>query len=73
MIEVENDKVWLINSEHDGRMAMPLRDCPMIFEDFIHTLEGYGTGLLNLAESIEDSRLALLARESADTHRLIEA
>ena len=68
VIEVENEQVWLINAEHDGRTAMPLRECPMIFEDFIHTLEGHGTGLLDLTESIEDSRLALLAREAADTH-----
>ena len=73
VIEVENEQVWLINAEHDGRTAMPLRECPMIFEDFIHTLEGHGTGLLDLTESIEDSRLALLAREAADTHTVQQA
>lgn len=73
VIEIENDQVWLINAEHDGRTAMPLRECPMIFEDFIHTLEGHGTGLLDLTESIEDSRLALLAREAADTHTVQQA
>lgn len=73
VIEVENDQVWLINDAHDGRTPMPLRECPMIFEDFIHTLEGHDTGLLDLAESIEDSRLALLAREAADTHTVQQA
>lgn len=73
VIEVENEQVWLINAEHDGRTAMPLRECPMIFEDFIHTLEGHGAGLLDLTESIEDSRLALLAREAADTHTVQQA
>lgn len=73
VIEVENNQVWLINSEHDGCTPIPLCECPMIFEDFIHTLEGHGTGLLNLAESIEDSRLALLARDAADTHTVMQA
>lgn len=73
VIEVENEQVWLINAEHDGHTAMPLRECPMIFEDFIHTLEGHGAGLLDLTESIEDSCLALLAREAADTHTVQQA
>ena len=66
VLEVRDDQVWLINAQHDGRTPIPLRQCPMIFEDFIHTIEGRGVGLLNLSESIEDSRLALLARDSAD-------
>ena len=61
-----DDQVWLTNAQHDGRTPIPLRQCPMIFEDFIRTIEGCGTGLLNLSESLEDSRLALLARDSAD-------
>ena len=71
VIEVRGDQVWLINAQNDGSSPVPLRECPMIFEDFIHTLEGYGTGALDLAESIADSRLALLARESADTGKLV--
>ena len=71
VLEVENDQVWLINKRHDGSTPMPLRQCPMIFEDFIHTIEGHGSGLLNLTESIEDSRLALLAREAADLNKLL--
>lgn len=72
VIEVRDDQVWLINAEYDGKTPMPLRECPMIFEDFIHTLEGHGTGVLNLAESVEVSRLALLARESADSGKLTD-
>ena len=70
-IEVRGDQVGLINAQNDGSVPVPLRECPMIFEDFIHTLEGHGTGALDLAESIADSRLALLARESADTGMLV--
>ena len=44
----------------------PLMDVPAIFEDFIHTLEGAGLGLLDMEESFEDARLALLARDAAD-------
>ncbi len=66
VLEVRDDQVWLTNAQHDGRTPIPLRQCPMIFEDFIRTIEGCGTGLLNLSESLEDSRLALLARDSAD-------
>lgn len=71
VLEVENNQVWLINQRYDGGTPIPLRQCPMIFEDFIHTIEGCGAGLLNLTESIEDSKLALLAREAADQNALL--
>lgn len=45
----------------------------MIFEDFIHTLEGSGACLLDLEQSLEDSRLALLARDAADQNRVLDA
>ncbi|MBP3311436.1 MAG: Gfo/Idh/MocA family oxidoreductase [Butyricicoccus sp.] len=66
VLEVRDDKVWLINADHDGVEPEPLMDVPAIFEDFIHTLEGAGLGLLDMEESFEDSRLALLARDAAD-------
>lgn len=66
VLEVRDDKVWLINADHDGIEPEPLMDVPAIFEDFIHTLEGAGLGLLDMEESFEDSRLALLARDAAD-------
>ena len=59
----------LTTKERDFEKALR----PMNFEDFIHTLEGHGLGLLDLSESLEDSRLALLARESADTGRIVIA
>ena len=46
---------------------------PRFSRTSFHTLEGHGSGLLDLAESIEDSRLALLAREAADTHTVQQA
>lgn len=73
VIEVRGDAVYLINDQNDGSQPVPLEHPPMIFEDFIHTLEGHGSGLLDLSESLEDSRLALLARESADTGRIVNA
>ena len=66
VLEVRDDKVWLINEANDGTVPEPFLEAPSIFEDFIHTVEGRGLGLLDLAESIEDSRLALLARDAAD-------
>lgn len=66
VIEVRGDAVYLINDHNDGSTPVPLQYPPMIFEDFIFTLEGHGSGLLDLSESLEDSRLALLARQSAD-------
>lgn len=66
VIEVRGDAVYLINDRNDGSTPVPLQYPPMIFEDFIFTLEGHGSGLLDLSESLEDSRLALLARQSAD-------
>lgn len=72
VIEVRDEQVWLINHDHDGSQPVALKHPPMIFEDFIHTLTGQGTGLLDLSESIEDSRLALLARSAADTGRCLQ-
>ena len=71
VLEVRADQVWLINETHDGSRPEPLRETPLIFEDFIHTIEGRGLGLLTQEESFADSRLALLARESADTGALL--
>ncbi|OUP52928.1 hypothetical protein B5F17_06750 [Butyricicoccus pullicaecorum] len=67
VIEVRDDTVYLINEHNDGSTPVPLQYPPAIFEDFIATLEGHGSGLLDLAESLEDSRLALLARDAADS------
>ena len=67
VIEVRGDAVYLINEHNDGSTPVPLQYPPAIFEDFISTLEGHGSGLLDLAESLEDSRLALLARNAADS------
>lgn len=71
IIEVRDEQVYLINPYNDGSAPVPLQQSPMIFEDFIAALEGHGSGMLNLSESLEDSRLALLARDSADFHRTI--
>lgn len=71
VLEVREEQVWLTNDDHDGACPMPLRSCPSIFEDFLATLAGRGTGLLDLAASIEDSRLALLARDAADQGALL--
>lgn len=67
VIEVRGDAVYLINEHNDGSTPVPLQYPPAIFEDFISTLEGHGSGLLDLAESLDDSRLALLARDAADS------
>lgn len=72
VIEVRDEQVWLINHDHDGSQPVALKHPPMIFEDFIYTLTGQGTGLLDLHESIEDSRLALLARSAADAGRCLQ-
>lgn len=72
VLEVRDDKVWLIAADHDGLTPEPIQPVPSIFEDFIHTLEGHGLGLLDLAESFEDSRLALMARDAADAGRLLK-
>lgn len=66
VLEVRDEKVWLISAENDGTSPIPCQPVSSIFEDFIHTLEGRGLGLLDLEESFEDSRLALLARDAAD-------
>lgn len=73
IIEVREDKVWLTCADNDGTTPIPLCSCPAIFEDFIHTLEGHGSGLLDAAESFEDTRLALLARKAADLHCVVSA
>lgn len=71
ILEVRDEQVWLTSDASNGTAPQPLRDCPMIFEDFIAAVEGHGSGLLDLNASIADSRLALLARQSADEGRLV--
>lgn len=51
MLEVRDDKVWLTNRTHDGLSPEPLLEVPGIFEDFIHTLEGGGLGVLDAADA----------------------
>lgn len=51
VLEVRDDKVWLTNRTHDGLSPEPLLEVPGIFEDFIHTLEGGGLGVLDAADA----------------------
>ncbi|HIS68619.1 MAG TPA: Gfo/Idh/MocA family oxidoreductase [Candidatus Gallacutalibacter stercoravium] len=71
MLEVRGEQVYLINKDHAGLEPIPLRTPPLIFEDFIHTLQGKGSGLFSQEESFYETQVALLARQSADTGHIV--
>lgn len=63
-------EVRLINAEFNG--VVEQEQPPFIFEDFVHTLEGKGQGLLDIDESFRNAYVAICAQKSADERRIIE-
>lgn len=64
-------EVRLINKENDGTVPVPQEKPPFIFEDFVRSLEGKGTGLLDVEESFRNAYAAICAQQSADEKRII--
>lgn len=73
VLEILHEKVYLINPDSDGTepIKLPEQPGPTLIEDFLNAVQGKPSGLLDTKQSIESTRLALLARESADCGKVI--
>ncbi len=69
-IEVLHEKALLINPRTQGIEELPLEDPGNIFDAFVRGADD--ESLLNAQESFEATRIALLARQSADEGRWIQ-
>lgn len=74
VLEVRDKQVLLIDESHDGTVPMeliPQEEIPTIFKDFLSSLSGEESGLLDAGQSLYSTKLALLARDSADVKEKI--
>lgn len=60
-------EVRLLNETGDGFQPVPQIAPPLIFEDFIHTIEGRGSGILNTKISLANAAVAVFTQQSADS------
>jgi predicted dehydrogenase len=70
IIEVRHGKAILTNNENPPQ-ELELKPEGDFFGDFCRSLQGDGQCQLTMADTFEVSKVALNARESADTHKLI--
>ncbi|MGI6270684.1 MAG: Gfo/Idh/MocA family protein [Candidatus Howiella sp.] len=71
VLEVIGGQVYLINGQSDGRSPWPLERPDPIFDGFLRLLEGEADSLFDDCSGIKAARVALSARESGDTGRVI--
>ncbi len=62
-------EVRLLNAGQNGAVPVFQQSPPLIFEDFVHTIEGHGIGLLDMQESFKNAYHAIAAQQSADLCR----
>ncbi len=70
VLEVRDDRVWLLNEAHDGSAPVDTDTVPEIFDDFV-TLALHPeleTQLHRGIDAFDATRIALLARDDADAH-----
>lgn len=72
ILEVRDSQVYLTDADHDGQTPLPLQSPPrLLFEDFVHTMQG-GTGsLITPQDSLYSTFVALKAQEAADLGRIL--
>lgn len=64
-------EVHLLNDTDKGFLPVQQIKPPLIFEDFVHTIEGYGSGILNMHETMQNAAAAIYAQKSADMKTII--
>lgn len=72
VIEVRDNKVFLINDEISGVRELPLTANREIFADFLAHIRGEGECLLSAEDSFRAAEASLKARQSADENHVIE-
>lgn len=71
VIEVRDGRVFLIEEGAGGEVEIPAVCDRRVFADFVGQVEGKGAGLISAEETIELTRICLLARQSADEGRVV--
>ncbi len=71
VIEVRNERVFLINNEQKGIQEIGLEENRGIFVDFLKQLRGEGKCLISAEDSFYITEVCLKARQSADENRVI--
>ena len=64
-------EVRLINSSNNGFTPVELLKPPMLFEDFVHTIEGRGSGIFSMDETFINAYTAIHSQESADKKAIV--
>lgn len=72
VIEVRGGKVLLINGEQDGERVLTASCDRRIFKDFVAQVEGKDVGLISAEDTIELTRVCLLALRSADERLVVD-
>ena len=66
VLEVREDRVFLINDERDGREPVPNLTVEPIFDGFLRVVDGSNDPFYTDCDGLAASRVCLAARESAD-------
>ncbi len=64
-------EVRLINKSNNGITPVEQLEPPMLFEDFVHTIEGRGSGILSMRDAFLNTYTAIHAQKSADNKSII--
>lgn len=72
VIEVRNEKVYLINGEAEGIQEIPLVPEQQIFVDFVRQVRGEGKCIISAEDSFYITDACLKARLSADENRVVK-
>lgn len=59
-------EVRIINSSNNGFTPVEQLKPPLIFEDFVNTIEGHGSGIFSMRETFLNAYTAIHSQESAD-------
>jgi predicted dehydrogenase len=70
-IEAKSNSVTLINTSNDGNNPVEISCDRQIFQDFIQAIEGHRPPMIDAAQTIALTEACMLARQSADEHKVI--
>ncbi len=71
VLEVIGDQIILIDKDGKREIPVPTPE-RKLFSDFVNSLSGKGSCMVSVDETFELTRACLLARESADTGKIIK-
>lgn len=72
IVEIRQEKVYLINDSNNGVNCVDLLDAPTVFYDFISEVRGQGKCMVSAQDAFYITKACLLARQSADEKKVIE-